>query len=211
MKLKTRSPFQGWGRPRITKPSSPIPGKIPMGLNCQRWEPDAGQSGYYSEDSNFDSVSMTSVATSEASVTRERQTEGTFDRHINQKITLPKLNDDLSTNDQWIWLANVRRYIDSRCSMDIQKSEIDKSLSNGFWGMLFHQSQMLGDTVEKALNKMRQTDQHQHSDGLLQEFYSMTQRHNEPIGKYAIRLDLATGKVSPWKHWVVPKKREEDC
>ena len=42
---------------------------------------------------------------------------------------------------------------------------------------------------------MRQTDQHQHNDGLLQEFYAMTQRHNEPIGKYAIRLNLAAGKV----------------
>ena len=53
---------------------------------------------------------------------------------------------------------------------------------------------MLGDT-EEALNKMRQTNQHQHSDGLLQEFYAMNQRHNKPIGKYAIRLELATGKV----------------
>ena len=61
--------------------------------------------------------------------------------------------------------------------------------------MWLHQSQMLGDTVEEALNKIRQTDQHQHSDGLLQEFYTMTQRHNGPIGKYAIRLDLAAGKV----------------
>ena len=49
----------------------------------QRWEPDAGQSGYYSEDSDFDSVSMTSITTSEASATWKRQTEGTFDRHIN--------------------------------------------------------------------------------------------------------------------------------
>ena len=54
---------------------------------------------------------------------------------------------------------------------------------------------MLGDTVEEALNKMRQTNQHQHSNGLLQEFYTMTQRHNEPIGKYSTRLDLAIGKV----------------
>ena len=54
---------------------------------------------------------------------------------------------------------------------------------------------MLGDTVEEALNKMRQTDQHQHSDGLLQEFLAVTQRHNEPTGKYAVRLNLATGKV----------------
>ena len=53
---------------------------------------------------------------------------------------------------------------------------------------------MLGDTVEEALNKMRQSDQHQHSDGLLQEFYAMTQRH-EPTGKYAVRLNLAAGKV----------------
>ena len=39
------------------------------------------------------------------------------------------------------------------------------------------------------------TDQHQHSDGLLQEFYVMTQRTNEPIGKYAMHLDLAASKV----------------
>ena len=78
--------------------------------------------------------------------------------------------------------------------MDILESEIDKSLLNGFWGVWFHQSQMLGDTVEEALNKMRQTNQHQHNDGVLQEFYTMTQRH-EPIGKYAMRLNLATGKV----------------
>ena len=49
---------------------------------------------------------------------------------------------------------------------------------------------MLGDTVEAALNKMMMTNQHQHSDGLLQEFYAMTQRANEPM-----RLNLAAGKV----------------
>ena len=52
-------------------------------------------------------------------------------------------------------------------------------------------NQMLGDTVEAALDKMMMTDQHQHSDGLLQEFYAMTQRANEPIGKYTVHLDLA--------------------
>ena len=54
---------------------------------------------------------------------------------------------------------------------------------------------MLGDTVETALDKMMITDQHQHSDGLLQEFYVMTQRANKPIGKYAMHLNLAAGKV----------------
>ena len=49
-------------------------------------------------------------------------------------------------------------------------------------------NQMLGDTVEVALDKMMMTDQHQHSDGLLQEFYMMTQQTNEPIGKYACGL-----------------------
>ena len=98
-------------------------------------------------------------------------------------------------NDQWILLANVHRYIDSGCSMSILESEIDKSLSNGFWGMWFRMNQMLGDTVEAALDKMMMTDQHQHSDGLLQEFYAMIQRANEPIGKCAMCLDLAAGKV----------------
>ena len=42
---------------------------------------------------------------------------------------------------------------------------------------------------------MKQTDQQQHRDGLLQEFYAMTQKHNEPIGWYAVRLDMAAGKV----------------
>ena len=54
---------------------------------------------------------------------------------------------------------------------------------------------MLGDSVLTALEKMKQTDQQQHSDGLLQEFYAMTQRHNDPIGRYAVRLDMAVGKV----------------
>ena len=54
---------------------------------------------------------------------------------------------------------------------------------------------MLGDTVEMALEKMKQTDQSQHSDRLLQKFNAMVQRNGEPIGKYAVRLDLATGKV----------------
>ena len=108
---------------------------------------------------------------------------------------LPKLNDESSMNDQWIWLADVQRYTDSGCSMSILESEIDRSLSNGFWGVWFRMNQMLGDTVETALDKMMMTDQHQQSDGLLQEFYVMTQRANEPIGKYAVCLDLAAGKV----------------
>ena len=79
--------------------------------------------------------------------------------------------------------------------MNILESETNKSLLNGLWEVWFYQSRMLGNTVEEALNKMRQTNQHQHSNWLLQEFYAMTQRHNEPIGKYAIKLNLATGKV----------------
>ena len=54
---------------------------------------------------------------------------------------------------------------------------------------------MLGDTVEMALDKMKQTDKHKHSDGLLQEFYAMTQRNNKLIGKCAVRLNMAAGKV----------------
>ena len=54
---------------------------------------------------------------------------------------------------------------------------------------------MLGDSILTALNKMKQTDQQQHSDRLLKEFYAMTQKHNKPIGWYAVRLDMAAGKV----------------
>ena len=53
---------------------------------------------------------------------------------------------------------------------------------------------MLGDRVLAALEKMKQTDQQQHSDSLLQ-FYAITQKHNEPIRQYAVMLDMATGKV----------------
>ena len=49
--------------------------------------------------------------------------------------------------------------------------------------------------LKVALDKMMMTDQHQHSDGLLQEFYMMTQRTNEPTGKYAIQLNLVADKV----------------
>ena len=138
------------------------------------------------------------MSVSKASTTSEgqnREPEGTFNHHLNPKITLSKLNDDSSTNDLWIWLADAYPHVDSGCSMSALKNEIDRSLSNGFWGVWFHQNCMLGDSILTALNKMKQTDQHQHSDGLLQEFYTMTQKHNEPIGRYAVRLDMAAGKV----------------
>ena len=137
---------------------------------------------------------MALVTTSKASTAREgwnREQEGTFDHCPNWKITLSKLNDDSSTNDLWIWLAAAYRYVDSGCSMDALENEIDRSLSNGFWGVWFHQNCMLGDSILTALNKMKQTDHHQHSDGLLQELYAMTQKHNESIGKYAMRLNMA--------------------
>ena len=64
-----------------------------------------------------------------------------------------------------------------------------------FGGVWFHQNHMLGDSILTALNKMKQMDHHQHSDELLQEFYAMTQKHNDSIGKYAVRLNMAAGKV----------------
>ena len=67
--------------------------------------------------------------------------------------------------------------------MDALENEIDRSFPNGFWGVWFRQNRMLGDSILNALNKMKQTDHHQHSDGLLQEFYAVTQKHNESIGK----------------------------
>ena len=57
---------------------------------------------------------------------------------------LSKLNDDSSTNDLWIWRADAYRYVNSGCSMDALENEIDRSLSNGFWGVWFHQNHMLG-------------------------------------------------------------------
>ena len=106
-----------------------------------------------------------------------------------------KLNDDSSTNDLWMWLADTYRYVNFGCSIDALENEIDRSLLNSFWEVWFCQNCMLGDSILTALNKMKQTDHHQHSGGLLQEFYAMTQRHNESIGKYAVRLDMAAGKV----------------
>ena len=93
--------------------------------------------------------------------------------------------------------------------MSILESEIDKSLLNGFWGVWFRMNRMLGDMVEAALIKMMMTDQHQHSDGLLQEFYAMTQRTNEPIGKYAMWLNLAAGKVHVQSREAMGSSEEE--
>ena len=64
-------------------------------------------------------------------------------------------------------------------------------------------------TVEAVLNKMMMTDQHQHSDGLLQEFYVMTQRANEPIGKYVMYLNLAASKVSLQSRGALGSNEEE--
>ena len=116
-------------------------------MQNSRYRKDTDQSGYYSEDSEFDSVSVTSVSTSEASTAREQQNreqEGNFNQHLNQKITLSKLNDHSSTNDLWIWLADAYQYVNSGFLMNALKNEIDRSLSNRFWGMWFHQNCMLG-------------------------------------------------------------------
>ena len=51
--------------------------------------------------------------------------------------------------------------------MSVLENQIDRSLSNGFLGVWFRQNHMLGDSVLTALEKMKQTDQEQHSDGLL--------------------------------------------
>ena len=130
------------------------------------WRQGADLSGYYSEDSELDSTSLTSVSVSEASNAREwqdKEQDGTFDCHLNWKITLLKLNDDSSTNDLWIWLAGYGY----GCLMSALENEINRSLSNGFWGVWFCQNHMLGDSVLTALNKMKQTHQQQHSDCLL--------------------------------------------
>ena len=91
-------------------------------------------------------------------------------------------------------VADAYRYVDSGCSMDTLENEINRSLSNGFWGVWFHQNHMLGDSILTALNKMKQMGHHQHSDGLLQEFYAMTQKHNESIRKYAGKHDMVASK-----------------
>ena len=139
-------------------------------MQNSRWRPDTGQSGYYSEDSEFNSVSVTLVSTSKVSTPgegRNRVQEGTFDHCLNQKITLLKLNENSSTNDLWIWLADAYQYVNTGCLMDALENEINRSLSNGFWGVWFHQNHMLGNSILTALNKMKQTDHHQHSDRLL--------------------------------------------
>ena len=79
--------------------------------------------------------------------------------------------------------------------MDVLENNIDRSLLNGFWGMWFWQNCMLGDSILTALNKMKQMHHHQHSNGLLQEFYPIIQKHNESTGKYAVRLDMVAGMV----------------
>ena len=79
--------------------------------------------------------------------------------------------------------------------MNALENEINRSLSNGFWGVWFCQNCMLGDSILTALNKMKQTDHQQDSDGLLQEFYAVIQKHDESIRMYAVRLDMAAGKV----------------
>ena len=69
------------------------------------------------------------MSVSKASTAREEQNkeqDGTFDRHLNWKITLSKLNDDSNTNDLWIWLANAYGYVDSGCSMSALENEINR-------------------------------------------------------------------------------------
>ena len=134
MMIMVIMPQDRWPWTRITLPlvNSFLEGRSGMSYR------DADKSGYYSEDIELDSASVTSVSVSEASTAREghnREQERTFDCCLNRNITLSKLNDDSSTNDLWIWLADAYCYVDSGCLMSALKNEIDRSLSNGFWGV----------------------------------------------------------------------------
>ena len=77
------------------------------------WGQDADQSGYCSEDSEFNSISLTLVTASEANTAREeqnREQEGTFDCCLNQKIMLSKLNDDpvlMTFGYGWLMLTDM--------------------------------------------------------------------------------------------------------
>ena len=107
------------------------------------WRQGTDQSRYYSDDSELDPVSVTSVSASEASTNKghqDREQDWTFNCCLNQKITLSKLNDNSSTNDLWIWLVDAFQFIDSGCSMSALENDINRSLSNGFWGVWFHQN-----------------------------------------------------------------------
>ena len=57
-----------------------------------------------------------------------------FNHCLNQKITLLKLNDDLSTNDLCTWLADAYRYVNSGCSLDALKNEINSLLDSWEYG-----------------------------------------------------------------------------
>ena len=63
--------------------------------------------------------------------------------------------------------------------------------------------------MEGTLNKMMMTGQHQHSNGLLQEFYAMTQWTNDPIGKFAVQLNLVAGKVCLQSRKALGSSKEE--
>ena len=95
----------------LDRNNSALGWQLPQRQVCNfPWRQDADQSGDYSEDSELDSASVTMVSASEASPIREgqnREQEGTFEYRLNQKIMLSKLNDDSSTNDLWIWLADA--------------------------------------------------------------------------------------------------------
>ena len=96
-------PQDRWPWTRITLP---LVDSFLKGRSRMSHGQDPDQSGYYSEDSDLDSASITLVSVSEASTAREgqnREPEGTFDCCLNQKITLLKLNDDSSTNNLWIF------------------------------------------------------------------------------------------------------------
>ena len=170
-------------------------GKMPNGSRT----PDSMPTGrYFYEGSELDSVSMVSMTTSKARTVAEaekgQEQEGIFDHCLSREFRLLKLNDDLSENNLWMWLTDAQRYIRT-CSMSTVENEIDRNLSNGFCRVWFRKCQMLGDDVPMALSKIKWTNHQQHCNGLLQRFYAMTQKSNKSIRIFAMKLDMAAGKV----------------
>ena len=158
------------------------------GFKCIPSEALGGDSGGDSDpsDSEWESASMVSET---STISGQQRGEGTYDPKMDRKIFLPKLTNDSTEEACWMWRADTLALIGKGCSKKAIEVKMRKSLASYSRGLWFCEKRLLGYSLLRILNKMKQSLPGEvgiQCDALLRAFYELSQWKGEPVRKYSM-------------------------
>ena len=117
---------------------------------------------------------------------------------MDRKIFLPKLTDDSTEEECWMWGADALALIEKGCSEKAIEVKMRKSLASCSRGLWFWEKCLLSYSLSRILDEMKQSSPGEvgiQCNALWRDFYELSQWKGEPVGKYSMHLDSAANKV----------------